>query len=60
MKIAMNMSLYPTKLKKKWQGGIESTENPKEKPMYAVSCAGETYVLKTQTFFQKPTQMKSS
>lgn len=39
--------------KKKWQGGIDSTENPKEKHMYAVPCAGETCILKTQTLFNK-------
>ncbi|XP_062568618.1 uncharacterized protein LOC134230786 [Saccostrea cucullata] len=36
---------------KNWQGGIDSTENPKEKRMYAVPSAGDKCPLKTLKLF---------
>lgn len=62
VKMKMNMSLYSTKQKQtKWQGNIDSTENPKEKRMYAVLSAGKKCSFKhLNSSYQTPTLMQSS
>lgn len=45
----------PKKKPKNWQGGVDSTENPKEKRMCAVPSAGEKCPLRRpKLFLSKP------